>query len=239
MANRQTVSRFGFKKLALGLAPVALLTISGCATTTPFRANVSRYQQMPAPQGQSFIVKAADAADQGGLEFGSYAAMVTGQMQKLGYVPVVSGATPDMTVTLGYGVDKGKERRVSDPFYDPYWGYGGRGGFGIGFGRGFYGRGGLGHHRFRGGWYDPFLFGGYGFNGPYGVNSYTVYTSGMDMKIDRASDGQRLFEGKAEAKSRSKRLDYLVPNLVEAMFTGFPGNNGETVRISVAPEKKK
>ncbi|MEY2943252.1 MAG: hypothetical protein RLY97_1266, partial [Pseudomonadota bacterium] len=27
-------------------------------------------------------------------------------------------------------------------------------------------------------------------------------------------------------------------NLVEALFTGFPGNSGETVRISVAPEKK-
>ena len=25
--------------------------------------------------------------------------------------------------------------------------------------------------------------------------------------------------------------------LVEAMFTGFPGNSGETVRISIAPEK--
>jgi len=30
-----------------------------------------------------------------------------------------------------------------------------------------------------------------------------------------------------------------VPNLVEAMFTGFPGNSGETVRISIAPEKKR
>ena len=36
--------------------------------------------------------------------------------------------------------------------------------------------------------------------------------------------------------SRSDDLTYLVPNLVEAIFTGFPGNSGETVRISVAPE---
>jgi len=27
-----------------------------------------------------------------------------------------------------------------------------------------------------------------------------------------------------------------VPNLVDAMFTGFPGNSGETVRISIKPE---
>ena len=59
------------------------------------------------------------------------------------------------------------------------------------------------------------------------------------MKIDRRADGQRLFEGRAEAASMSDRLPYLVPNLVEALFTDFPGRNGETVRISVAPEKNK
>jgi len=67
----------------------------------------------------------------------------------------------------------------------------------------------------------------------------TVYTSGVEVRIKRRSDGQRLFEGKAEAVSPSNRLPYLVPNLVEALFTGFPGHPGETVRISIPPEKKK
>ena len=48
--------------------------------------------------------------------------------------------------------------------------------------------------------------------------------------------GERLFEGRAQAISTSNHLQYLVPNLVDAMFTGFPGNSGETVRISIAPE---
>ena len=39
--------------------------------------------------------------------------------------------------------------------------------------------------------------------------------------------------------SRSNKLQYLVPNLVEAMFTGFPGNSGETVRITIAPEDRR
>ncbi len=69
------------------------------------------------------------------------------------------------------------------------------------------------------------------------ASSYTVYTSGIDLKIDRAATGERLFEGEAQAVSTSNRLQYLVPNLVEAMFTDFPGNSGETVRISIAPEK--
>ena len=95
----------------------------------------------------------------------------------------------------------------------------------------------VGRSRFRSrlGW-------GYGFYDPWfggnEVTSYTVYTSGIDVKIDRTADGERLFEGKAEALSTSNRLQYLVPNLVEAMFTDFPGNSGETVRISIAPEKK-
>ncbi len=56
------------------LAPALMLTLAACAT--PFKADVSRFQQMPAPQGQTFIVKAADPANEGGIEFGQYAAMV-------------------------------------------------------------------------------------------------------------------------------------------------------------------
>ena len=58
------------------------------------------------------------------------------------------------------------------------------------------------------------------------------------MKIDNRVTGQRLFEGKAEAASTSNRLQYLVPNLVQALFTDFPGRSGETVRISIAPENQ-
>ncbi len=221
------------RKIALVAAPFSLLALAGCAAT-PFRADVSRFQQLPPAQGQSFAVQAADPNDAGGIEFGQYASLVTSRMQALGYVPATPGSKADLNVLFDYGVDKGKERQIAvrDPFYDPFWGYGG-------YYRPFpiQTRHGV---RFISGYYDPFLFGGYGsgFGRGYDVDSYTVYTSGIDLKIKRASDGQNLFEGKAEAKSRSNKLAYLVPNLVEAMFTGFPGNSGETVRISVAPEGK-
>jgi hypothetical protein len=29
-----------------------------------------------------------------------------------------------------------------------------------------------------------------------------------------------------------------VPNLIDAMFTNFPGQNGEDVKITLPPEKK-
>jgi hypothetical protein len=225
-----------FRTLAKLIAPVAMLSLGACAAV-PFRADVSRFQALPAPQGQTFTVKAADAANDGGLEFAQYAGLVSAEMQRVGYVPAAPGAAADLTVTLGYGVDEGKERTVveRDPFYDPWWGYGRYGGF---YGRPVAVRTRHGY-RYIHGWNDPFLYGGLGFNGGYDVRSFMVYTSGIDMKIARTATGERLFEGKAEAKSRSDKLPYLVPNLVEAMFTGFPGNSGETVRISVAPEKKK
>ena len=128
-----------------------------------------------------------------------------------------------------YGVDNGRERVRStgtgfyDPFWDPWY---------------------RPYSRFRySRFYRPHGAWGYGFFDPWfggpEVRSYTVYTSGIDMKIDRAATGERLFEGKAQAVSTSNKLQYLVPNLVEAMFTDFPGNSGETLRISIAPEKTK
>ena len=208
----------------LKLASVPLLIVGLAACTSPFRADVSRFQtQLPAPQGQSFYVVADDPALAGGLEFAQYADLVDAQMRQLGYTEASSPETASLLVRFDYGVDKGRERVRStgfrDPFYSPWYG-GYRGGYyGPRYGRGW------GY-----GFYDPW-FGGQD------VTSYTVYTSGIEMKIDRTSSGERLFEGKAEALSTSNRLQYLVPNLVEAMFTDFPGNSGETVRISVAPEK--
>jgi hypothetical protein len=58
------------------------------------------------------------------------------------------------------------------------------------------------------------------------------------MTINRAGDGQRLFEGKARARSTQDSLPVLVPNLVEAMFTNFPGRSGEEVRIIIPPPKR-
>ncbi len=207
-----------FTRLAL---PVALaIGLSAC--TTPFKADVSRFAvPLPAPQGQSFAVVAEDPKLAGGLEFATYANAVAAELTQIGYTRAASPETADMLVRFDYRVDGGRERVRTDfngvgAFGGPWGRWGGWGGWGGGWGFGFN---------------DPF------FGGP-DVRSYTVYTSGVDVKIDRRVDGQRLFEGKAEAVSRSNRLPRLVPNLVDALFTGFPGNSGETVRITIRDDEK-
>ncbi len=223
--------------IALGISAIGL---SACATSFP--AQVSRYQAMPAPAGQSFFVLPMDASVQGSLEFQRNADYVAAAMQSQGYDQASSVQSATMVVKVGYGVDRGREVIQSDPFYGA--GYPGRGGFGYG----------------RGGFYDPFYssyygraytsrWGYYGSRAPFyygwddpfysgGLSSYTLYTSFLDLDIRRKVDNAGLFEGHAKARSRSDDLNMLVPNLVTAMFTGFPGRSGETVRISVPPPQR-
>jgi hypothetical protein len=47
-----------------------------------------------------------------------------------------------------------------------------------------------------------------------------------------------LFDGRAQARSQTNRLDVVLPSLVEAMFTNFPGQNGETVKITIPTRPK-
>lgn len=227
--------------LKIAAAALALGTVSACAAPG-FRAEVSRFQQMPAPQGQSFFVVAQDEGNAGGLEFAHYASLVADQLARVGYRPAATADGADFIVKLGYGVDQGRERIVREPgFVDPFWGpgWGGHGYYGRGyFGRGFYGPPAIirtpGGYRYVHGLYDPFLFGPS--FGDYGdVARYTVYTSGVNVLIEQRDGGQHLFEGSAEAASRTNELPALVPNLVEALFTDFPGNSGEKVRITIAP----
>ena len=224
-------------KRGLRLATVPLLIAGLAACATPFRADVSRFEsQLPAPQGQTFAVVADDPALAGGLEFALYADYVEAEMQELGYTQAASPEDATLLVRFDYGVSDGRERirstGFSDPFYRPWYGYApsyrpivyrGRDGVRrVGY---------IPYRSWSYGWHDPFFSSYRG-----GIDSYTVYTSGIEMKIDETATGERLFEGEAQAVSTSDRLQYLVPNLVEAMFTDFPGNSGDTVRISIAPE---
>ena len=222
-----------YHMIARFIAPLALATLSACAAT-PFKAQVNRFQMMPAPQGQSYFVKSDDPRLAGSLEFSQYAGLVGEKLGALGYQHAATSDAASLIVSFDYGVDNGKEKIRSVPGsgfgYDPFFN---------GYGRLFWAShypyyGGFGRRGFIYGWNDPFLFGS-GFDE---VESYTVYTSNISMVINRRADGQRVFEGSAKALSRDDNLTYLVPNLVEAIFTGFPGNSGETVKISVAPPPK-
>jgi hypothetical protein len=205
--------------LALG---VAALGLSACAES--INTTVSRYQAMPAPQGQTFyVVPDGGMARNGGLEFQRYAGLVAQQLETRGFRPAASPQGANMIVQFGYGVDRGQVRYIEEPGYGPGFGYGGffgrrgffRPRFGFGFGS-----------SYAWGWDDPSWYGG-------GVDSYVEYHSQIDLHIRAAGSNAPLFDGRAQARSETNRLDVVVPSLVDAMFTGFPGRNGEVVKITI------
>ncbi|MEM6858044.1 MAG: DUF4136 domain-containing protein [Pseudomonadota bacterium] len=207
---------------ALTLISAAALGLAACAT--PFKADVSRFSaQLPAPQGKTFAVVAEDPQLAGGLEFSLYADAVAGELAQLGYNRASSPGAADMLVRFDYGVDNGRERIRTTNVGFAGAGFGPWGPWGGWRGGGF-GRWGFGFN-------DPF------FGGP-NVRSFTIYTGEIDLKIDDTQTGERLFEGRAESVSRSNRLQTIVPNLVDAMFTDFPGNSGETLRITIREDEK-
>ena len=206
--------------MALGVAAVAL---SACAES--INTTVSRYQAMPAPQGQTFyVVPDGGMARNGGLEFQRYAGIVAQQLAARGYRPAADAQSANMVVQFGYGVDRGQVRYVSEPYPGPFssFGFGGFYGSRWGFHRPRFGLG-LGYSW---GWDDPFWYDG-------GIDSYVEYHSQMDLHIRQAGTNAPLFDGRAQARSTSNRLDVVIPSLVDAMFTGFPGRNGEVVKITI------
>ena len=200
-------------RAAMGLAALGL---SACAES--ITSTVSRYQAMPAPQGQTFIVVPdGGMAHNGGLEFQRYAAIVAQQLQARGYAPASNAQGANMVVQLGYRVGPGQVRYVEDPFYgsrfsDPF------------YSPFFFPRFGFRSAYFFG-WNDPFWYGD--------VDSYVEYHSEVELHIRAAGTNQPLFDGRAQARSDTNRLDVVVPTMVDALFTGFPGRSGEVVKITI------
>ena len=199
---------------AMGLAALGL---SACAES--ITSTVSRYQAMPAPQGQTFVVVPdGGMARNGGLEFQRYAAIVAQQLQARGYAPAASPQGANMVVQLGYRVGPGQVRYSGDPFYGSAFGFGA---FRDPF---FFPRFGF-RSAYLFGWDDPFWYGD--------VDSYVEYHSEVDLHIRAAGTNQPLFDGRAQARSETNRLDVVVPTMVDALFTGFPGRSGEVVKITI------
>ena len=197
----------------------ALALLAACAT--PFEARVQSFQQMPPVQGQTFTIEPANEAKKGSLEFSAYAAVVQTELQKLGFQPAAPGTTPDLQVLMDFGTGQTRERVATRP---GMWG----GGMGWG-GWGWYGRGWGGPG--WGAWGDPFWGPGMGWQAD--VYSYAVTPKFLAVQIKRTSDQVSVFEGRAEATTRSSDLPSNIPNLVTALFTDFPGASARSTTVRV------
>jgi hypothetical protein len=166
---------------------------------------------------------------QNSLEVKNYEDLVRDELALQGFRLAADPAQANLVVTLRPSVT-GTSIRTRDRWGGSYWGgpfggyYGGYGGFG-----GFYGRG-IGAYGWPG-YYGP--FGGWD-----DAETIDVYHRRLELDIDsRTTPGRRYYEGRVENNSSNQSLAQVMPVLVRALFTDFPGNNGQTRRVDVPVQR--
>lgn len=221
-----------FFKIIIALTALSILA----ACTQTIRSDVMRFHKLPKANGEKIVIVPLNPENISSLEFASYAALVGNALGNFGYVPA-NGSEADYIVELDYGVDEGQKTvRTMGGMYSPMF-YGG-----------FYGRYynpwyryrspyfyGGGFHRspfYYGGIYDP--FGYYPLGMTPRVRTYVKYNRHLKMVIKPNSEGaQNLYEGEVKSSGRNKNLHEIMPYLVQAFFTNFPGESGSSERVSI------
>lgn len=189
-----------------GCLAAALLILSGCAST--LAARVTTYQQWPVGvQGEYYrIVPAPDQS--GNLQFGAFSDMLRAAIGVTGLREATGGAQARFDVHFEYENPARQiwVQRYDDPFFYPGWpGFGG----------------------YYGGW------GGSVFYAPRTVHvPVEIYRNTLTVTIfDRHANSREVYRATAVNSSQSDSLDAVMPYLMQAIFDGFPGNNGQVKEV--------
>jgi len=196
----------------LGLAVLGLF-LSAC--TSGVTSQVVRFHNLGAPQGQLVVVQPAPEG-RDGPEFRTYADQVIGHLKALGYQPA-AGETPDFIVQLSYGVEERESRYRYSQWHRPFY-------FGFAYGNPYRPRRVFDHF-----YWDYYLH--------YPPEFYETprYAKMLEMVITDKM-GEIVFEGRAVSQGASSNLPRIMPYLVDALFTGFPGESGKTIRVNIQRE---
>jgi hypothetical protein len=186
----------------------ALVSLSACVVPTG-PVEVTRFNRAAEGvvygAGSYSVELAGDSAAGQGLAASPYLAAVAREMQRVGYIDKVGGGS-DVVAEVRFGVANMQAEKRSPVSV------------GVGGSTGSYGSGvGLGVGINLGG-------------GPKAQAQTTV-----DVRIVRRSDNLVIWEGKAtqvaKAGSPAAQPGIAASKLAEALFQGFPGKSGETIRV--------
>ena len=188
-----------------------ILILTGLFACAPsVKSNVTRFHQLPAPNGTSIEVIAMDPALQKSIEFGTYAQMVGQKLGAFGYSPA-SGEGSNFIAEISYYNEPLRDTIIEDR--SPV-------SIGVGMGSGRYGRRGNSSV-------------GVGMSTSFGSsNQQREFISSLQLNIVRLNDGSRLYEGRVENLGRNQNLQQVMPLMIDALFQNFPGESGTTTTIN-------
>jgi hypothetical protein len=206
--------------LLIFLAALVAVT-SGCASY--LGAQVTSFHQADGKRlaGRSFVITPTKEQAES-LEFRTYADLLRDSLVRQGLV----ASTPpeaELEVTMRYTVDGGKAVTYGYPAYgysyvayDPFWGWGP-----------YYGPHGHFHYMWA-----PYPV-------AYGYAQSIVYRRELRVEITErrpgkdASGGGRLFEGTVVSEGESSSIAPVMPAMMHALFSDFPGPSGVSRRVQV------
>lgn len=194
------------------LLAAAMLALAGCAST--LSARVTTYQQWPVgAQGEYYRI-APQPAQSGNLQYGAFSDMLRAAIGPTGLREAPAATRPRFEVGFEYAnpTEQTWVRRYDDPYLYDGW-------MGSAFG-GYYG----GWNRWGGGiFYSP----------PAVTVPVTVYRNTLTVTIfDLQNGGREVYRATAVHRGEADSLDLVMPYLMQAIFDGFPGNNGQVREIT-------
>jgi len=207
---------------------VLALLLGGCAST--LRTEISTFHQIQAESSAGsigasprFAIMPLDAEQRDSLEYQSYAALVSGQLQALHWTPV----PPDQAaiwVTLRYGVGSVQSLVIGDAFGSAYGGFNSWGGY---WGPGWGGPRGAAM--------------GMGFPlGQWPRDVRVVYLRELILRMERSGVGgagapaqERIYEATVRSEGNTPSLPMVMPAMIRALFRDFPGPSGGERSVEV------
>ncbi|TPG20479.1 DUF4136 domain-containing protein [Sphingomonas koreensis] len=190
----------------LMLTTLGALALSGCATTPP--VEVTRFH-LGEPLARGTIdVEPFTSAGPASLEYKTYAAAVQGELLRVGYAAPPAGATAQYLATVTF---RRASRGVIDEGPPVTLGLG-VGSFGRHVGGGAEGGIGIGKHRMK-----------------------ELIVSELSVRITDRATGSAVWEGRAQRNgaigTEAANPAVTAAKLSSALFQGFPGESGRTIRV--------
>lgn len=202
-----------FSRYSLFLIGLLVILLSACATGPGMvRTEVTSFNEWPASIERTYVF-ASPVGMADSLEQRAYEDLVAEELARQGFTRVQDPAAARLAVTVRARLSEQTRQAVEPIFFDPFW------------------RG-----RWDTMWYPPGMYGGFGGYREYPV---TVFQRALTMEIsDRratgpAGIGRRIYEGTVLSAGSSNSLAAVVPYLVRALFSDFPGRSGQTRVIEV------
>ncbi|MGD8325329.1 MAG: DUF4136 domain-containing protein [Sphingomonadales bacterium] len=201
--------------IKLGFLPVALSLLGACSTPK-FEADVVRFHTLSAAnefQNKSITV-VPQYEEQNGLEFSSYADAVGQKLAGLGFTPAANQEEADFLAVLDYNI---QPRAAVDERRDSPVSVG-------------VGVGGVGSHV------------GVSVGTIFGVGERkpdTYYSRYLGIKLQDRTNNQIIYEGRVTSEGKEGNPSLILPVMIDALFSEFPGPSGVTTEFETRLEPKQ